>query len=100
GEQLKTTLITVQTGKKENNPEVDGLKAKLCETFFKEEGSANFIYIGSHNLKIAEKIEQLNAISQKGIVRSLLIQGLVHVILALDIQQHKDDLKNQNLQTG
>ncbi len=99
-EQLKTTLITVQTGKKENNPEADGLKAKLRETFFKDEDSGNFIYIGSHNLKIAEKIEQLNAISQKGIVRSLLIQGLVHVILALEIQQHKDDLKNQNLQTG
>ncbi|MCX7550082.1 helix-turn-helix domain-containing protein [Xanthomarina sp. F2636L] len=99
-EELKTTLITVQTGKKGDIPGANGLKDMLRETFISENPSGNFIYVGSHNLKIAEKIEQLNAISQKGIVRSLLIQGLVHVILALEIQQHKDDLKNDNLQTG
>ncbi|PWI30273.1 AraC family transcriptional regulator [Flavobacteriaceae bacterium LYZ1037] len=99
-EQLKSTLITVQTTKKDNNPGTDSLKDKLQETFFNEKADENYIYIGSHNLKIAEKIKQLNAISQKGIVRSLLIQGLVHVILALEIQQHKDDLNNSHIQKG
>ncbi|GGG58306.1 AraC family transcriptional regulator [Bizionia arctica] len=99
-EALKTTLITVQTTKKGLNAGTDELKQKLRETFFKNDVAENYLYIGSHNLKIAEKIEQLNAISQDGIVRSLLIQGLVHVVLALEIQQHKDDLQNNFLQTG
>lgn len=99
-EQLKTTLITVQTTNHGNIPGNNDLKDKLRETFYNKDNSENYIYIGSHNLKIAEKIEQLNAISQKGVVRSLLIQGLVHVILALEIQQHADDLENPNQQTG
>ena len=57
-------------------------------------GEETFAYVGSYNLKIAEKIQQLDAISQKGIVRNLLINGTVHVILAMEIQQHKEDLKN------
>ncbi|MCX7547226.1 AraC family transcriptional regulator [Xanthomarina sp. F1114] len=98
--QLKTTLITVQTANRGNIPGNDGLKDKLKETFYSKDSSENYVYIGSHNLQIAEKIEQLNAISQRGVVRSLLIQGLVHVILALEIQQHADDLKNPQQDTG
>lgn len=95
-QQLKTTLITVQTV----GDDSDSLKTKLRETFFKDSVGDNFVYIGSHNLKISEKIEQLNAIKQEGLVRSLLVQGLVHVILALEIQQHSDDLENGNQKTG
>lgn len=99
-EQLKTTLITVQTANRGSIPGNDDLKTKLRETFYSQDAAENYVYIGSHNLQIAEKIEQLNAISQEGIVRSLLIQGLVHVILALEIQQHADDLKNPQQETG
>ncbi|MGY0392847.1 helix-turn-helix transcriptional regulator [Bizionia sp. KMM 8389] len=99
-EQLKTTLISVQTTKADSESETKSLKSKLRETFFKDTEATNFVYIGSHNLKISEKIEQLNAITQKGLVRSLLVNGLVHVILALEIQQHSDDLKRKDLNTG
>lgn len=92
---LKTTLITVQTDNKSNISVNGELKNKLRNTFFKANKPENFVYIGSHNLKIADKIQQLNAISEEGIVRSLLIQGLVHMILALEIQQHTDDMKNR-----
>ena len=94
-EFIKITLITVQTDNKANITASSELKNKLRQTFFKDNAHDNFVYIGSHNLKIAEKIQQLNAISQEGIVRSLLIQGLVHMILALEIQQHADDMKNR-----
>ena len=40
------------------------------------------------------KIEELKAIKQKGIVRSLMIEGIVNLILAMEIQQRADDLKN------
>ncbi|WP_246126021.1 helix-turn-helix transcriptional regulator [Bizionia myxarmorum] len=95
-QKLKTTLITVQTV----GDDSDSLKTKLRETFFKDSVGDNFVYIGSHNLKISEKIDQLNAIKQEGLVRSLLVQGLVHVILALEIQQHSDDSENGNQKTG
>ncbi|MEW4924661.1 AraC family transcriptional regulator [Algibacter sp. 2305UL17-15] len=98
-ERSKITLITVQTSNRAKASGKENLKTKLQDTFIKEGNKENFIYIGSHNLKIAEKIQQLNAIEQKGIVRSLLIQGLVHMVLALEIQQHAED-KNRQIPVG
>lgn len=97
---LNITLISVQTTEVVGYKEAVSLKSKLRETFFEESTADNFVYIGSHNLEIADKIDQLNAITQKGLVKSLLVQGLVHVILALEIQQHSDDLKNKYQKTG
>ncbi|OBQ55894.1 helix-turn-helix domain-containing protein [Tamlana sp. s12] len=98
--RLKVALITVQTTKQAQNSNKEGLKGKLYKTFYKDEAVENFVYVGSQNLKIAEKIQQINAIKQEGIVKTLLIQGLVHVILALEIQQHTEDLRNEDKQLG
>ncbi|MEO8934079.1 MAG: AraC family transcriptional regulator, partial [Xanthomarina sp.] len=65
-EQLQATLITVQTASRDSIPDSDSLKEKLRQTFYSPNNSENYVYIGSNNLQIAEKIEQLNAISQKG----------------------------------
>ncbi|GAL68568.1 helix-turn-helix domain-containing protein [Jejuia pallidilutea] len=98
-ERSKITLISVQTSNRTKANGKDNLKGKLLDTFFNEDAKENFVYIGSQNLKIAEKIQQLNAIKQKGIVGNLLVQGLVHVILALEIQQHAED-KHRQIPTG
>ncbi|SFZ92353.1 AraC-type DNA-binding protein [Flaviramulus basaltis] len=97
-ESIKLTIISVHNEeiKSKNNR----LKNKLNKTFFKEDALENFIYIGSQNLKIAEKIHQINTIKEVGIVRSLLINGLVHVILALEIQQHGNDAIHRDNQLG
>ncbi|MBF4516649.1 helix-turn-helix transcriptional regulator [Flavobacterium sp. ANB] len=88
--KTKFTLIIVgtQTGNKQTNC----LNEKVKETFFDENTPEDFFYLGSYNLRIAEKIEQLNAINQKGIVRNLLKEGILRIILAMEIQQHTDDL--------
>ncbi|XCF04962.1 AraC family transcriptional regulator [Tamlana crocina] len=99
-ERLNITLITVQTSRSSKKPISNDLKTKLYNTFIKDERLENFVYVGSQNLKIAEKIQQIHAIRQKGLVRTLLIQGLVNVILALEIQQHADDEKNRNRHLG
>jgi len=58
----------------------------------------DILFIGSSNLKIAQQIKQVHAIKQKGLVRTLLIEGLVHLILALELEQHKrDTLSKKNL---
>jgi len=94
-ERSKITLISVQTTDNANASGKKSLKSKLQNTFLKDGSKENFVYIGSQNLMIAEKIQQLNAIKQTGLVRSLLIKGLVHVILALEIQQHAEDNSRQ-----
>ena len=97
---LRTTLIVVNTTAKIKDAESKSLNHKLQKLFLKDGTAENFAYIGSYNLKIAEKIQQLNAITQDGIVRNLLIEGLVYMILALEIQQHTDDVQNANRRTG
>ncbi|OXA88922.1 helix-turn-helix domain-containing protein [Flavobacterium hercynium] len=85
--KTKFTLIIVGT-------QVAGthsLNESVRETFF-EGKTEDFFYIGSYNLRIAEKIEQLNAVTQNGIVRNLLKEGILRIILAMEIQQHSDDM--------
>ena len=90
----KLTMIVVGTQESKNNQQ-NSLNLKVKETFFENTDLENFFYVGSYNLKIAEKIEQLNAVSQTGIVRNLLKEGILKIILAMEIQQHSDDMKNQ-----
>ncbi len=91
---FKTVLIVVNTTGPKSNEEMD-LNYLLRHTFLKEENDS-YLYIGSYNLKIAEVVKQLDAITQKGLVRNLLTEGYVHMILGLEIQQHTDDLANKN----
>lgn len=63
---------------------------------FIDQKAEDYLYIGSYNLKIADSIKQLQAITQEGLVRSLLTKGIVNVILALEIEQHNHDLENSD----
>ena len=87
----KFSLIIVGT-QVSDKIRLDSLSHQVKETFFENNGIQNFFYIGAYNLKIAEKIEQLNAITQTGIVRNLLKEGILKIILAMEIQQYSDYL--------
>jgi AraC family transcriptional regulator, transcriptional activator for feuABC-ybbA operon len=89
----KVTLIVVGT-QNTNSPANNFFNHKVKETFFEKNVSGNFFYVGSYNLKIAEKIEELNAVTETGIVRNLLKEGILKIILAMEIQQHSDDMNN------
>ncbi|MEO9892041.1 AraC family transcriptional regulator [Aurantibacter sp.] len=95
---LKMTLIIVNPVQSVADQKT--LNYKLQNLFFKDNVADNFAYVGSYNLKIAEKIRQLADVKQKGIARSLMIEGLVQMILALEIQQHTDDLKKSSQNNG
>ncbi|MNX31587.1 hypothetical protein D3C86_617800 [compost metagenome] len=56
--------------------------------------SGQFLYIGTKNQKIAEKLQELNNIPQKGIVRSLLQKSLLNNILEMEIAQHSYNYMN------
>uniref|UniRef100_UPI004048AFD5 helix-turn-helix domain-containing protein n=1 Tax=Mariniflexile sp. TaxID=1979402 RepID=UPI004048AFD5 len=89
-EEVKVSMVTVDVLSVSDSE----LKDQLQHTFISNQENNEFSYIGSFNLKIVEKIEHLNAISQKGLVRNLLINSIVYLILALEIEQHKHDLIN------
>ena len=88
------TLIIVGTQKTDDQISAldNSLSDQVKEAFFENNNEEDFFYLSSYNLQIAEKIEQLNAVSQTGIVRKLLKEGILRIILAMEIQQHKDDL--------
>ncbi|MFS4446533.1 helix-turn-helix domain-containing protein [Maribacter sp. 2307UL18-2] len=98
--QVKTALIIVKMTSKTSVEKKQSLNVELQESLLNGQPAKNSIYIGSYNLMIADKMQQLESIKQDGIVRSLLIEGLVHMILAHEIQQHKDDLKKQEKNLG
>lgn len=89
----KVTLIVVGT-QNADSLENNFFNHKVKEIFFEKNLSGNFFYVGSYNLKIAEKIEELNAVTETGIVRNLLKEGILKIILAMEIQQHSDDMNN------
>ena len=98
--QIKTSIIVVRTTAITDISNKNSLNFRLQELFLNGEAAQNSVYLGSYNLKIADTIQQLDAIKQDGIVRSLLIEGLVHMILALEIQQHTDDINNKENERG
>ncbi|KAF2079832.1 helix-turn-helix domain-containing protein [Flavobacterium sharifuzzamanii] len=91
GKKTKLTLIVVGT-QIDAASQTHSLNQQVKDTFFENNQASDFFYIGSYNLQIAEKIEQLNSITQTGIVRNLLKEGIMRIILAMEIQQHSDDL--------
>lgn len=89
--KTRFTLIIVGTQVEGQNQRYS-LNQKVKDIFFGNHTVKDFFYIGTYNLKIAEKIEQLSAITQTGIVRNLLKEGILRIILAMEIQQYRDDL--------
>ncbi|RAR47622.1 helix-turn-helix domain-containing protein [Flavobacterium lacus] len=71
---------------------------QLKNKFFNCPEVQQYSYIGSFNVKIAKKIEELHAIEQNGLIRSLMINSNVFLILALEIEQHKADELNDESQ--
>jgi len=87
---LQFTLIGVATSNEEG---IDSLNTKLKNTFKNKKES--FIHIGQQHIKIEEKIGQLRAVAQKGIVGTLLKKGILQIILAMEIEQHTNRYTDQ-----
>jgi AraC-like DNA-binding protein len=87
--------LAVAQGQKQRS-----INYQLHQLLFKGGPVKNCVYIGSYNLKIKEQINQLEAISKKGIVRGLLIEGFVHIILALELTQYSEDQEKLKYDRG
>jgi len=98
---VRLSNIIVNThSRNEGEEPINLLQAQLVKTFMPKNDKEIFAYVGSYNLKIAEKMQLLESIKQNGIVRRLLIKGIVHTMLALEIEQHNRDMKNADNNLG
>lgn len=84
---IKFYILNIGTSIAEHDPYAF-LTHKLKKVFFKT--NENYLHIKKQNLKIAEKIENINTLSHKGAVRNIFINRLLENILELEIQQHTD----------
>ena len=75
------------------------LNKKLYEVFMDTDHENTFAYFGTYNLKIAQKINALRKIRQKGMIRILQIEGLVYQILSMHIQQYDRAVNNKKIPT-
>jgi AraC family transcriptional regulator, transcriptional activator for feuABC-ybbA operon len=84
---IKFYIIGTETNIKcnhKNSKLIDSLKS----TFF--DRKENYLDIQNENLKITEKILELNAIPQKGIVQNLLKNKILKNIIEIETEQYKD----------
>ena len=57
-------------------------------------------YFGTYNLRIGEQLAQIGKINQKGIVKKLLVEGILNLTLAMEIQHLQSDMEDEQNPTG
>lgn len=97
---VKFSLILINRSTAEGSNQSDLLNRALIAKFIGNTPSENRVFVSSYNLKVAEKMQQLASIKETGIVRSLLIEGIVHLMLAYEIKQHAIDSTNADRNMG
>ncbi len=93
--------ISVIAIRKETQQLVPSMTTEVVNFFKKNDNNSNrFLHIGSFNLRIAEKLDKLNQIKVTDLEKTLEFQGLLHVILSMQLKQYNEDLEFQKNQMG
>ena len=97
--EQKTSFALIKVDKAQDDPSFSGegleLNQKLFDQFLPTEETGNYEYHGTFNLKIKEQLLQIRAIRQTGLVRKLLVKGIINFTLALELMHHKRDTENK-----
>ncbi|MDR7370388.1 hypothetical protein [Flavobacterium aquidurense] len=83
--QIQFSLIGMPTAVSVNEDNLE-LVSQIKKRFTTESGQ--YLYIGSKNQKITEKLTELKRIPQKGIVKSLLQKSILNSIIEMEVAQH------------
>ena len=76
------------------------LNQKLFYQFLTLTDEEPYEYRGTFNLKIKEQLVQIRKIKQSGVVRKLLIKGIIHFALALELMHHQQDMvRSESIKT-
>ncbi|WP_340201857.1 helix-turn-helix domain-containing protein [Ascidiimonas sp. W6] len=100
--KLEINVIQISRNKflKKRLNNISGLNNKLYEVFSDKDHQNTFAFYGSYDLKMADKIAALHKVKEKGIIRILLIQGLVYQILSSHIKMHDKFQNNERTETS
>ncbi len=80
-----------------NSTDIVSPLVKNIHALFSEKLSDGaFTYFGSYNLKIATQISRLDEVKGDGIIRKLFVEGMVQLILAMEIQHHQNDINSDH----
>jgi AraC-like DNA-binding protein len=101
-EKLEINVIQIVRKEflKKRHTVVDSLNKELYEVFLDTDHERNFVFLGTYNLKLATQIGKLRKVRQKGLIRILLIEGMIYQILCMHIIHHKNLIENQKPQSG
>jgi len=93
-EKVSFAVIKVETNDVTDSVPSDGiaLNQRLFEVFHDLGSAETFKYHGSFNLRIREQLRQIWEIKETGLVRKLLIKGIIHFTLALELRHHQSDI--------
>ncbi|RRQ50664.1 AraC family transcriptional regulator [Maribacter algicola] len=96
GKKVHFSVIQVTDGhgSEASVEKTEKLKSQLFSQFLKNK---KYEYVGTVNLKIKEHLLQIKSIAQTGVVRKLLIEGIVHFTLALEILHYNSDSSKKTL---
>lgn len=97
---VKTNFAIIKVSKSnryvsKNSGDVS-LMHRLFEKYKKKNGNVSLEYHGTFNLHIREQFLQIKNIKDTGVIRKLLISGIVHFVLALQLRHHARDTNLDN----
>ncbi len=98
--EINVIQITRKQFLKKRLNNLDELNKKLYEVFLDADHERAFAYFGAYNLKLANKISALRKVRTKGMIRMMMIEGLVYEILSIHILQHDKSVKNKTPETS
>ena len=98
--EINVIQITRRKFLKKRLNDVSLLNDRLHEVFIDTDHENRFRFFGSVDLKLADKISALRNVKQKGMIRILLIEGLVYQILSMHILNHKREINNNHPNTS
>lgn len=97
GQKVKLCIINVVDNSAIENTAT--LREQMYTLFSKgKEEPLN--YYGTYNLRIGEQLAQIGKINQKGIVKKLLVEGILNLTLAMEIQHLQADMEDELNPTG
>lgn len=99
-QKVKLCVIrAVNSSESEKNRIPSTLERNMHELFSKGKNEP-IRYFGTYNLRIGEQLAQIERISQEGLIKKLLVEGILNLTLAMEIQHLKADLRKEQNPTG
>jgi len=95
--RLNIIHVFAQEFMEKSNDPLDSLENELLDVFKGKEKNLPFKHVGNYNLKIADKIRNLNKLKGSGIIKKLSIEGQLNLILAMQMLEHENFKKETPL---